>query len=115
MNETTYKFMKIWSRHTNLVFGRLSWIKDTALSPNCHSSNEIVTSDHPNSHTSLVALFDGHWDLFPDNILDTGDADEGHVTFFNFVNSASLIFFVVFFTTFVLLEVFVSKANGPES
>lgn len=115
VDETTDKLGEIWSSHADLVISGLIGVENTALFSDSNGSNEVVTGDHSDSNTSLVALFDGVWDFLSDDILDTSDTNEGKATLLNFVDLRSFLFIFVFFSTFILLEIFVSKTNSSKS
>ena len=52
---------------------------DVAVLCDCLRGDDVVSSDHANSDTGLLAGCDSSWDFSSDDILDTEDGNEGKV------------------------------------
>lgn len=69
--------------------------EDSALSSNGHSCDQVIASDHSDSDASLVALSDGVWYFFSDDVFDASDGYQSQSALLYFVNFASFLLLLV--------------------
>lgn len=108
-------FIKLWALHADAFLLFLALLENSALLGDGDSSGLIVSSNHSNSNSCLIARFDGAWNLFSDDVLDTSNANKSVTTLFNLVDLAALILILMKRTTLIFLKVRVGESNSSES
>ena len=121
MHDTANESAELRTSHANVVLHQVRISKNTALLGNSFSSGDVVTSDHPNTDTGLVALLDGTRHLLTDDILDTSDGDKSEALLaLGYVLDGSkmrkaLRPLVVVIATLASGQVTVGEGNGTQS
>jgi hypothetical protein len=113
---TSNIFIEIFTSHANLwVQFFFSFTNDATFLGNGNSSNLVITSNHSDSYTSNLALFNGAWHLFSDDILDTNNTNQNHLLLLDVVDLITFFLFFMVWSSVTFFEVFVSESNTSQS
>ena len=107
--------VELWALHAHAFFVALRLAKDAALTCNGDGRNLVVTGDHSDPNTGIVALSDGFWHFISDDIFNTCDCNQNIISFFNLGEFGILLAHVlVGWATITLFQILVSEANGSQ-
>jgi hypothetical protein len=90
-------------------------LDDATLHGDSNGSDLVVSRDHPDSDTSVVAVHHGFGHFLSDDILDSDDGDQSVTSLFDFVDLGAISLVLVSGTTISIFDVLIGQTDGSES
>ena len=107
MNKTSDKIAEFGSFHAHFWVVFLLWLDDAALHGDSNGSNFVVSRDHSDSDTSIVAVDHSFGHFLSNDVLDSDDGDQCVTSEFNIIDLIFILLVLVGRTTVSVLDVLV--------